>query len=205
MPPDGYHSFLALATAEESRHYRIIKKERGTKILIFTPHGGGIEPGTSELVAALAGQDFSFYCFEGTKRDGNDGLHITSTHFDEPAGLRMARQAEKLVTLHGCGGRSEKVFIGGLDEALVERFIAAFLSAGFAAEKGRGRISGRSPRNICNQGKTGMGVQIEVSEGLRKQMFRGLDRESRKFTTQVFSHFVSAAREVLIEIHTENV
>jgi phage replication-related protein YjqB (UPF0714/DUF867 family) len=30
------------------------------------------------------------------------------------------------------------------------------------------RFPGRHPRNICNRGRSGEGVQLELSEGLRK-------------------------------------
>ena len=35
------------------------------------PHGGGIEPGTSEVADAIAGEEFSFYAFEGLKSSDN--------------------------------------------------------------------------------------------------------------------------------------
>jgi phage replication-related protein YjqB (UPF0714/DUF867 family) len=53
-------------------------------VAVIAPHGGGIEPGTSELATAIAGDDFSLYLFEGLKSAGNGELHITSTNFDEP-------------------------------------------------------------------------------------------------------------------------
>jgi phage replication-related protein YjqB (UPF0714/DUF867 family) len=198
-PANGYQNYFELSAAEEKRHYRTIRAERGTRLLVFTPHGGGIEPGASEITRALAGENFSYYCFEGARREGNDGLHITSTRFDEPEGLKMISKAEIVITIHGCGSRRKKVFIGGLHDELVERFISAFQEAGFDAETGYGSISGRNPHNLCNRGKTSRGVQIEVSEGLRREMFHGLDQEGRGHTTAIFERFVAAGRGVLID------
>jgi phage replication-related protein YjqB (UPF0714/DUF867 family) len=65
------------------------------------PHGGGIEPGTSELADAIAGSDLSFYTFEGLKSSGNTDLHITSTRFDEPMCLTLLASSSVVVTLHG--------------------------------------------------------------------------------------------------------
>jgi phage replication-related protein YjqB (UPF0714/DUF867 family) len=45
-------------------------------LAILAPHGGGIEPGTSELAEAVAGEGLSFYAFEGLKRSGNAVLHV---------------------------------------------------------------------------------------------------------------------------------
>lgn len=42
------------------------------------PHGGGIEPGTSEIADAIGGERGSFYTFGGLKSSGTADLHITS-------------------------------------------------------------------------------------------------------------------------------
>ncbi len=198
MNASRYDNFAHLSGSEELVHYRVVHIQRSSQILIMTPHGGGIEPGTSEMVRGLAGEEFSCYCFEGTKRTGNDGLHITSTRFDEPLGVAMVAQAEVVVAVHGYGGSRAKVFLGGLHEELAQEFIRTFQQAGFAAETGLGRISGRSPHNICNRGRTGKGVQIEISEGLRKMMFKSLDQEGRKHPTEVFDRFIQAGRLLLL-------
>src|SRR5512133_672716 len=177
MPhPARYHSFGDLA-AVEANHYRVLKEVRPSALLVFTPHGGGIEPGTSEIVRAIAGDEYSWYCFEGVGRNGNEHLHITSTLFDEPILMDMLVQARTVVAIHGCGDTHRKIlFTGGLDTGLADRFVSIFRQAGFASERGTGRISGISTRNICNRGLTRMGVQIEISEALRRDLFVGLDR-----------------------------
>jgi Poly-gamma-glutamate hydrolase len=71
------------------------------KFALVAPHGGGIEPGTSELADAIAGSDLSFYTFEGLKSSGNTDLHITSTRFDEPMCLTLLASSSVVVTLHG--------------------------------------------------------------------------------------------------------
>ena len=48
---------------------------------------------------------------------GNNVLHITSTHFDEPRVLAVAQSAYSALTIHGEGGSAEKVFVGGGDIA----------------------------------------------------------------------------------------
>jgi phage replication-related protein YjqB (UPF0714/DUF867 family) len=40
------------------------------------PHGGAIEPGTSEVAKQVADNDLSLFIFEGIKPKGNKRLHI---------------------------------------------------------------------------------------------------------------------------------
>src|ERR1700722_1370321 len=56
------------------------------RCLLVAPHGGGIEPGTSEILKAVAEPGgWAWYEFAGFLRQGNkDALHIPSTCFDEP-------------------------------------------------------------------------------------------------------------------------
>jgi hypothetical protein len=63
---DRYARFAALA-AEETLgvHYRIRLADRGTPFVVLAPHGGKIEPGTSQIAAAIARDDDSLYGFEG--------------------------------------------------------------------------------------------------------------------------------------------
>jgi len=196
MNRSKYHNFFELAN-ESSGHFQIKHAQRGSDIIILTPHGGGIEPGTSEVVKALAGQQFSFYCFEGIRQDGNDALHITSTRFDEPVGRSMAANAETVLAVHGCGDKKDRLYLGGLDEEWISHFMSAFQKAGFPAERGFGHISGKNPRNICNLGRKRKGVQFELSEGLRRKMFRGLDREGRQYQTPLFEQFIEVGKTVI--------
>ena len=58
----------------------------------MAPHGGGIEPGTTEIAEAVAGHEHTFYSFSGVKARGNSVLHITSSRFDEPEGIAIAKE-----------------------------------------------------------------------------------------------------------------
>ena len=64
--PDKYSSFAVLARHQiEGQDYRILFRKRNGARVIIAPHGGGIEPGTTEIADAIAGNDLSFYAFEG--------------------------------------------------------------------------------------------------------------------------------------------
>ena len=171
---DRYGSFAALAAGEVAgEDYRIVVQERPIGVIIMAPHGGWIEPGTSELAAAIAGDTYSVYCFEGLRPGRAHGdLHITSTRFDEPVGRRLAAAAEFAVTVHGRanGADSQSVWLGGTDTGSGRRIGAQLEAAGFAYVEAAAELAGRSPKNICNATRTGRGVQLELPRALRDRL-----------------------------------
>jgi phage replication-related protein YjqB (UPF0714/DUF867 family) len=170
---DQYECFAALAAREiEGVHYRIRVAARPSPIAIVAPHGGYIEPGTSEAAIAIAHESFSLYCFESlTMRAKGDGLHITSTRFDEPQALLLVERSQLVVGVHGRknGADEASIWVGGLHEELRDAISAALLCAGFRAKSvGEGHpLAGRDPANICNRGRRGAGVQLELPRALR--------------------------------------
>lgn len=198
---DKYGSFAELSESEhEARDYRRVIEKRGSKITVIAPHGGGIEPGTSEIAKAIAGGEFSLYCFEGLKARGNyEGLHITGTNFDDPACVQLVNGSNLVLAIHGCDDANEAVYVGGLNENRKAQFIEALRDANFHAEEDVSSHSGRSPQNICNRGCVDGGVQLEISKGLRRTMFSGLNkRHERQITTPVFDAFIVVLRAVLL-------
>jgi len=172
---DRYDSFPNLAANEtEGVHYRVCAVERDSPFAIVAPHGGRIERGTSEIAAAIAGDRFSLYCFEGLMpRERGKSLHIASTRFDEPRALRLVAASEIAIGVHGRkdGVDGASIWVGGLHESLRDAICDALLSAGFKAKAvGEGhRLAGRDPANICNKGRRGAGVQLELPKTLRIQ------------------------------------
>ena len=97
-----YLNFEALAQRERPGiDYGIVVRRAEPAFAIVAPHGGGIEPGTSEIADAIARQRWSFYSFEGLKTKGNGILHITSTRFDEALCLLLLGVTNRVVTIHG--------------------------------------------------------------------------------------------------------
>src|SRR5262245_11150501 len=77
---DKYRNFAALEKHERAgSDYDVLVRRAQDRFAIVAPHGGGIEPGTSELADGVAGLEHSFYTFEGLKTSGNGDLHITAT------------------------------------------------------------------------------------------------------------------------------
>lgn len=197
--PGRYPSYEALRQYEtEGVDYRIRVREAPSPFAVMALHGGGIEPGTLELADAVAGREHAFYAFEGKKPKGNRALHITSTSFDEPRALRLARKSAVVITLHGCEGMEDVIYLGGRHKPIKARIKAQLQKRGFAVkETPRSSLRGAHFLNICNRGQAGRGVQLEITHGLRKKMFPGLTKSSRKNRTPTFHGFVSALKEAL--------
>jgi len=199
MMPDKYASFSELASYEVyNQDYKIQFEIRPSNIIMLAIHGGGIETGTSELAVGLAGNEYSYYIFEGLKKSGNADLHITSTHFDEPHALTIISKEDYAVSFHGYNDKSEKhTKIGGADKTLRSKVHEALVSKGFSTEilSDQDPFSGTSPRNITNKTARRMGVQIEISKAQREAFFATNTRNERKNSkTQEFFEYISAIR-----------
>ena len=196
---DKYASYAELRQNErENEDYTIFHREGDSGIAVIAPHGGGIEPGTVDIADALAGCDHTFYAFKGLKKAGNGILHINSNRFDEAQGVRVCRNAVIVISVHGSRFRTEGVLIGGRNEKLKLKIMHALNSAGFDAEISEiPGLRGIRPENICNRCRSGEGVQLEISRGLREKMFDNLDHRSLRMKTTVFYKFVNIIKEVL--------
>jgi phage replication-related protein YjqB (UPF0714/DUF867 family) len=199
--PDRYSNFSALAQVEvRDRDFSVRHKQRRGANAIIAPHGGGIEPGTSELAEAIADDDLSFYTFEGKKPRGNSDLHITSTRFDEPECLALLAKSPICITVHGEGSSKEVIFMGGLDNIMACRIRISLQRHRFRVEVHNNKnLKGTEQVNICNRGTTGRGVQLELSEGLRQTFFENLTRKGREVKEEPFHRFVAAVREAIVE------
>jgi phage replication-related protein YjqB (UPF0714/DUF867 family) len=147
-------------------------------VAVVAPHGGLIEPGSSQIAWAIARDDWSVYGFEGLLRRPHGDLHITSTHFDEPRGLSLVRAAETAVAVHGRADANdpETVWMGGLDLDFRDAICEALEAAGFDAATGGHPLKGRQRTNICNRGRSGAGAQLEIPKSLREQLIADRER-----------------------------
>jgi phage replication-related protein YjqB (UPF0714/DUF867 family) len=163
-----YINFKELASLEiEGQDYRIKLRLRDPRVLIMAPHGGKIEPTTEVIAEAIAGEDYSFYNFEGLKGDSRL-LHIESHLIDEPQALKALEKAEIVVSVHGQIDQKEAfVMVGGLHESLRSEIRQQLETAGFETRPPTEGLMGTDPRNICNRGKSKRGVQLEVSRRIR--------------------------------------
>ena len=166
----------------EGRDFRIRRGKRESSVAIIAPHGGTIEPVTSRLAGATAGRSFSWYCFEGLR--GNRGnLHITSSNFDEPRCLELIASCDVVLAIHGRtdDGDLTTIFAGGLHESLRNAITLELNEPGFSTTSDSPKYAGRARSNICNRGRLGRGVQLEIPGSLRDK----LDGDE-----VLFNHFV---------------
>jgi phage replication-related protein YjqB (UPF0714/DUF867 family) len=203
---DRYSSFEELARVEQDGvDYRRVIKMRSSGLIILAPHGGGIEPGTSEIAAALAGEDHSLYLFEGLKPVDSFSLHLSSVNFDEPECLKMVHLARAALAVHGCEDPHPLAYVGGRNTRWIDHLLKALAAGGFPAVLDRTNHSGRQPANICNRCLTGEGVQLELSAGLRRQFFAGLSRSGRRVTRPRFHDFIQVTRGALESLLSQQV
>lgn len=158
-----------------------IRLSRGplSVVLVIAPHAGRIEPGTGRIARALAGKLFSVYEFRGIRPSGNRRLHLTAHRFDEPRCLAAVRLAHLAVSVHGVRGTEEFVMVGGRARGLSELIRSALSKGGFFLREAESGLRGTHPRNICNRGHSGRGIQLEISAGLRRRLIREPDRRNR--------------------------
>ncbi|WP_030753134.1 poly-gamma-glutamate hydrolase family protein [Streptomyces sp. NRRL F-5135] len=193
---------------------------------IMALHGGGIEPGTSELCLGIAGYHpatfevtpaggpvHDYWMFEGLLSSDNGSMHVTSSHCDDRVALSMAGGSLNVLSLHGCtaaqagvaGSRPEAVVVGGRNEEFKSRLIAAFQDAGFQTVDGAriSALAGVDPQNIANRTVLGQGGQLEITTELRRSMFGTFTRLGRPGSTnEVFDRFVAAARTAVARLET---
>lgn len=168
---DRYRNFADLA-ADQGRDvdFRVRSADRATKVVIIAPHGGSIEPETSEIAEAIAGDELSFYTFEGLRSGAYGDLHITSHRFDEPVALALVGMAETSVAIHGRkDDGTDTVWLGGRATLLRDAIGASLRNSGFLAELNT-RLPGLNEANICNRTRTGEGVQLELPRSLRRRL-----------------------------------
>jgi phage replication-related protein YjqB (UPF0714/DUF867 family) len=171
MAQDRYSGFEELQRHETlNKDYTLSFRNADSRVTIMAPHGGKIEPRTSDLARRIAGENYNLYCFEGIKEKNNACLHITSHRFDEPGAVKLATKSEVVVAVHACTGTAGLVHIGGLNKKLGSMIAGELQDRGIGVSSDHPRFQGSNPANICNRGATGMGVQLEVTRDLRDDL-----------------------------------
>lgn len=193
---DKYLNFAALSAAEkEGFDFEVHIVRKPSQVVVIAPHGGGIEPGTSEIARTIAGDDLALAEFSGVKEKGNGDLHITSTNFDEPRCVDAVQSSDIALAIHGESSDEEVVYLGGKDAVTGGRVRASLIDAGFRVERHvEANLQGTHDSNICNRCKSGSGVQLELAKGLRKTFFRSFSKEGRAKPTSALVKFANAVR-----------
>jgi phage replication-related protein YjqB (UPF0714/DUF867 family) len=198
------------------------------KTTILAPHGGGIEPGTSELCLAVAGHHpanlpqippagvtYDYWMFEGLRELGNAALHVRSTGCDDGVAVSLCAGSLNALALHGFRPEppdfpedGQVVLVGGGNTILRGYLLEGLRNADFDARDAgqHGELDGDAKCNIVNRTLLGMGAQLELSTPLRDVMFTEHSRPRRKHTTtQLFWNFVAVCRDALDRLEAEQI
>jgi formylglycine-generating enzyme required for sulfatase activity/phage replication-related protein YjqB (UPF0714/DUF867 family) len=188
-----YETFAELVQ-DASTHpdYEIRSRLGQSGVVVLAIHGGNLQPGTTQIADAVAGDVHSFYSFVSHRPEYDQTLYIPSIYFDEPTVVEMVSDAQVVLAIYGCQGRAEFVKVGGLDQERRKLIRAEFQQSGFTVEEDQER--GIDPSNICNLGRTGQGVQIEVSQGLRERL---ITTNGRIYDNTYLTRFVAALQRGL--------
>ncbi|MCU5746771.1 poly-gamma-glutamate hydrolase family protein [Staphylococcus sp. SQ8-PEA] len=171
---DQYDSMSELMKqTTENRDWKIITRHRSSHVLVTAVHGGAIERGTTELASLTATKgSYDYYTFKAIRKNHNQMLHVTSRHYDEPQLLKMVKDKTVIISLHGCKGTKETVYIGGKDLGLREILQKELEKNNFRVKEAPEYIDGMDDDNFVNCGETNKGVQLELTEPLRKSFFK---------------------------------
>jgi phage replication-related protein YjqB (UPF0714/DUF867 family) len=188
--PSSYRNFGELSKREiEGKDYRRRYIPRPGYILVMAIHGGKIEAGTSEIAESISLDDFSLYCFEGLKLNGNNSLRIESHLFDEPRALKAITKADIIISIHGhCNNNSIFIMLGGRNTILGKAIKNKLENLGYAFRPCSRALGGKDPNNICNRGRKNAGVQLEISRKLRESLIKNKAR---------LNEFAQAIREAI--------
>ena len=189
-------SYKELAQSTQEGIDFIIELRQGKSgYAVMAPHGGGIESGTAVIASAIAGSNHGYYAFKGIRADNNWPLHIPSIHFDEPQAMKMVQSCHTIITIHGCKGEGRFIYLGGRDSALRKRIAAKLIHAGYKTNvPSNVALKGEHPNNLCNRGKRGKGLQLEISESLRHFLTERAGMHRRR-STHHLQYFASVIRQ----------
>lgn len=193
-------SWRELVERNDPAHFaRALDERPRATWLIAAPHGGKIEPGTTQIAREIAGQSYSFYTVEGLKHRGNRlAFHITSHLFDEPEFLNAAPKHDRVLGIHGCGDDRKEgidVWVGGGDDELARTTIERLQAAGYGSAIDE-TTRGREKTNVCNRGQR-RGIQFELPKAFRSRFFASLDQAGLQQPTTALGHFSDVVREML--------
>lgn len=196
-----YGDFEQLENAETiDEDYTIDMQESDSNILLMAIHGGGIEPGTTEIADYLASENgYSYYSFSGIKQKGNYEMHIASTNFDEPNALEIASNSSVTLSFHGYDSEDKHTYIGGLDKELTETLKSELTDANFSVSDPPKKFAGEEKDNITNRNKNKQGVQIEISTAQREAFFKNnsLSSDNRENKQDKFYEYAKAIEKAI--------
>ncbi|MCJ1655432.1 poly-gamma-glutamate hydrolase family protein [Staphylococcus sp. NRL 16/872] len=175
-PTDTYRSMSDLfAHTTQGIDWQKERSNKNSNVLIFAPHGGNIEKGTTELAKAIANKgNYDYYAFNAIRNGNNKALHVTSTNYDDKDLINTNYNRDVSVSVHGAGQAQgyNTVLMGGRDTQLLGLISQELKKFKFNVQRATGYLAGTDANNIVNFNKKGMGVQLEITPDIRKSFFK---------------------------------
>lgn len=205
-PTDYYRSMTdLLKDTQEGKDWTKESTNRHSNVLIFAPHGGNIEKGTTELTKAIANKGkYDYYAFNGTRNKNNSQLHVTSTNYNDLDLINRNYNKDVSISVHGAGQSQGKntVLIGGRDEKLIQLISKELSTFKFNVQRSLGHLAGIDTNNVVNYNKKGQGVQLELTPDLRKSFFSNGDdlskaRKNEKNWSSTMDRFATAINNAI--------
>lgn len=197
----AYQSFaeLVLNTVKD-QDYRLDVHQPSQEMAIVAIHGGGIEPPTGELAAAIAGQEYSRYIFQALRASGNAQMRIPMTRYDEMRLRALLQHSQAAVALDGVPGVDQTVHLGGRNRLLREKLIESLQAAGFETGRLVAPGAAHNPARFYNWPQRG-GVLIELPLAFRMALVTGpleaFQREDSDSHSERFACLVEAIRQAM--------
>ena len=168
-----FHKFFK--DKEEGRDYNVeVQKVENANVAIIAIHGG-IELYTDLIAKEIAKEDCNYYVFVVPEISSFSfaSMHLTSSQFDDERCIQVIENCSTVISIHGCknyGAENNPILIGGLDDKLKTIICEELNNKGILAVIDTSRFPATSVDNICNRGKGGKGVQLEIPNCLRRDL-----------------------------------
>lgn len=205
MTPYREFAELVLHTIKD-KDYRFVITNSSSDVTVVSIHGGGIEPLTSELAAAIAGQQYNLYDLRGLRAQGNEMLRIPIARFDEVRLRSLMDRSQVGVSIQGIAGADTAIHLGGGNKRLRQITRQHLEGAGFETGEPVSVRASHDPSLFFNWPARG-GVQIELTRAIREQMvtcpLEGFAWEDASRWQPIFHTFVKAVRAALAEYRAE--
>jgi phage replication-related protein YjqB (UPF0714/DUF867 family) len=184
----------------KDRDFQIRIVDPGSEVTIAAVHGGRIEPLTSALAEAIAGDEYNLYDFAGIRVSNNAQLRVPVARFAEMRLNALMRRSQAALHVDGVPGERAVVHLGGQNRTLKDILAESLAEAGLVVEGPHSPGAAHDPRRFYNTPAAG-GVQMELSLALRQQMVGGpLEPEvweDSQRRTALFTTVTQAVRDAL--------
>ena len=202
-----YQDFTGLVIhTVKGKDYEIRIRDLGARVTISAIQGGRIEPLTSDLADAIAGQEHNLYDFCGIRTSDNEQMRIPASRFDEVRLRTLMKRSHTAISIQGVEGTKAVVHIGGRNRHLRDVLAARLNESGFDTSGPASAGAAHNPSRFYNLPKAG-GIQIELTKALRQSMIdrplQDLQQQVDSCRTDRFHVFTAAVRAGLEQYHIE--